>query len=121
MGELKTRTLDFAFKFTDSTIESTLRKPKAVQEKTSGTKKRKIDDGKADEVEVNARVGTRSKHFLDFLDSLMNTLDQFDMQGRYLVMDKAAIHKVNEVQELIASRGYKVAYPSPYSPFFEPN
>lgn len=89
-----------------------------MQEKTGGTKRRKIDDGKADEVEVNARVGTRSKHFLDFLGSLMNTLDQFDMQGRYLVMDKAAIHKVNEVQELIASRDYKVAYPPPYSPFF---
>lgn len=82
-------------------VELTFRKPKAVQKKTSGTKKRKKDTGKADEAEVNARVGTRSEHFLDSLSSLMNTLDEFGMQDRYLVMDNAAIHKVNETQEAI--------------------
>ncbi|KAG0749326.1 hypothetical protein G6F57_000254 [Rhizopus arrhizus] len=41
----------------------TLRKPKVVQKKTSGTKKRKRDSGEADEVELNAREGTQSEHF----------------------------------------------------------
>ncbi|EIE91521.1 hypothetical protein RO3G_16232 [Rhizopus delemar RA 99-880] len=40
-------------------VELTFRKPKAVQKKTSGTKKRKKDTGKADEAEVNARVDSR--------------------------------------------------------------
>ena len=47
----------------------------------------------------------------------MDTLDQFDMKGRYLAMDNAAIHKVTEVQSLIESRGNKVTYLPPYSPF----
>jgi transposase len=47
----------------------------------------------------------------------MDALDQFKMQGCYLVMDNAAIHKVDEVQELITSRGYKIAYLPPYSSF----
>jgi transposase len=98
-------------------VELTLRKPKAVQKKNCTTKKRKRDNGKAGEVEVSARVGTRSEHFLDFLSSLMDALDQFKMQGCYLVMDNAAIHKVDEVQELITSRGYKIAYLPPYSSF----
>ncbi|KAG1140027.1 hypothetical protein G6F37_000903 [Rhizopus arrhizus] len=91
-----------------------------VQKKTSGTKKRKRYSGKADDVEVNAREGTQSEHFLDFLSSLINTLDQFGMQDSYLIMDNAAIRKVDEFQELIASRGYKTAYLPPYSPFLNP-
>ncbi len=71
-------------------------------------------------VEVNARVGTRSEHFIEFLIGVMDTLDQFDMKGRYLVMDNAAIHKVTEVKDLIASRGYKVIYLPPYLPFLNP-
>ncbi|KAI8369023.1 hypothetical protein BD560DRAFT_330454, partial [Blakeslea trispora] len=36
-------------------VQLTLRKPKAVGKKNNGTKKRKRDSGKADEVEMNAR------------------------------------------------------------------
>ncbi|KAG1138552.1 hypothetical protein G6F37_010405 [Rhizopus arrhizus] len=79
-----------------------------------------LQNGKAEVVEVNARVGTRSEHFIEFLIGVMDTLDQFDMKGRYLVMDNAAIHKVTEVKDLIASRGYKVIYLPPYSPFLNP-
>ena len=35
-------------------------------------------------------------------------------------MDKAAIHKVTEVQSLIESCGYKATYLPPYSPFLNP-
>ncbi|KAG1041488.1 hypothetical protein G6F43_012090 [Rhizopus delemar] len=101
-------------------VELTLRKPKAVQKKNCTTKKRKRDNGKAGEVEVSARVGTRSEHCLDFLSSLMDALDQFKMQDCYLVMDNAAIHKVDEIQELMTSRGYKIAYLPPYSSFLNP-
>ncbi|KAG0747318.1 hypothetical protein G6F57_006497 [Rhizopus arrhizus] len=100
--------------------ELTLRNPKTVQKKASGTKKRKRENDKAGEVEVNGRVGTRSEYFLDFLSSLMDTLDQFDMQGHFLAIDNAAIHKIVEIQEPIASRGCKVAYLPPYSPFLNP-
>ncbi|KAG1488943.1 hypothetical protein G6F53_013499 [Rhizopus delemar] len=89
-------------------IDLTLRKPKAVQKKTNSNKKRKRENDKAEVVEANARIGTRSEHFIEFLIGVMDTLDQFDMKGRYLVMDNAAIHKVTEVKDLIASRGYKV-------------
>lgn len=57
-------------------IDLTLRKPKAVQKKAAHSKKRKRKDGKAEDVEVNTRVGTRSEHFLEFLSNVMDTLDQ---------------------------------------------
>lgn len=72
-------------------------KPKAVQKKANDMKKRKRGNGKTEKLEVNARVGTRSKHFLEFLVGVMDILGQFGMKGRYLVMDNAAIHKVTEV------------------------
>jgi hypothetical protein len=99
-------------------IDLTLRKPKAVQKKAVGSKKRKKGDGEV--VEVNARVGMRREHFLEFLSSVMDTLDQHGMKGRYLVIDNAAIHKVDEIQKLIENRGYKATYLPPYSPFLNP-
>lgn len=101
-------------------IDLTLRKPKAVQKKVTNSKKRKRGDGKAAEVEANARIGTRSEHFLEFLSNVMDTLNQHGMRGRYLVMGNAAIHKVHEVQSLIETRGYKATYLPPYSPFLNP-
>lgn len=90
-----------------------MRKPKAVQKKADHYKKRKRGDGKAEDVEVNTRVGTRSEHFLEFLSNVMDTLDQHGVKGRYLVMDNAAIHKVDEAQNLIENRGYKTTYLPP--------
>ncbi|EIE76715.1 hypothetical protein RO3G_01419 [Rhizopus delemar RA 99-880] len=72
-------------------INLTLRKPKAVQKKTN-----------------------------KFLIGVMDTLDQFDMKGRYLAMDNVVIHKVTEVKVLIVSRGYKIIYLPPCSPFLNP-
>jgi transposase len=102
-------------------IDLTLRKPKAVQKKGASNKKRKRDDGEAAEVsKANARIGTRSEHFLQFISNVMDTLDEHEMSGRYLILDNAAIHKVAAVQELIESRGYKAVYLPPYSPFLNP-
>lgn len=75
----------------------------------SDPKKRKGYD-ETEVVEINARVGTRREHFLEFLSSIMNTLGKHGMKGRYLVMDNAVIHKVDKVQNLIQNRGYKATY-----------
>ncbi|KAG1044447.1 hypothetical protein G6F43_011451 [Rhizopus delemar] len=102
-------------------IDLPLRKPKAVQKRKTAVKKRKRDNGEGQEaIEVNARVGTRSEHFMAFLTGAMGTLNKHDMKDYYLVMDNAAIHKVADVQKLIANRGYKSTYLPPYSPFLNP-
>ena len=52
-------------------IDLSLRKPKAVQKKANGMKKRKRGNSKSEVVEVNAKIGTRSEHFLEFLVGVM--------------------------------------------------
>lgn len=52
-------------------IDLSLRNPKTVQKKANGMKKRKRGNSKSEEVEINARVGTRSEHFLEFLVGVM--------------------------------------------------
>jgi len=59
---------------------------------------------------VNARNGTRSEHSLEFLSNSMGTLDKYEIKGRYLVMNNAAIHKAHKVQSLIEIRGYDATY-----------
>ncbi|EIE77574.1 hypothetical protein RO3G_02278 [Rhizopus delemar RA 99-880] len=59
--------------------------------------KQQGENGKAEVVEVSTRVDTRSEHLIELLVGAMDTLDQFDMKGRYLVMDNAVIYKVTEV------------------------
>lgn len=39
------------------------------------------------------------------------------MKGRHIILDKASIHKVSDVQDLIENRGYKTVYLPPYLPF----
>ncbi|EIE92242.1 hypothetical protein G6F46_002362 [Rhizopus delemar] len=106
--------------FEKEVIDLTLRKPKAVQKKKKSNKKRRRENGKAEVVEVNSRVGARSEHFIEFLIGVMDILDQFDMKGCYLVVDNAVMHKVTEVKDLIASRGYKAVYLPSYSSFLNP-
>jgi hypothetical protein len=56
-------------------IDLNLRRPKAVQKKSASNKKRKRDDGGAAEVpKVNARIGTQSEHFMQFISNFMDTL-----------------------------------------------
>jgi hypothetical protein len=85
-----------------------LRKPTS----SVGSKKRKVD---SKEVKINGRVGTRSEHFLTYLNSMMNCLDRNGLHGYYLVMDIAPIHKPAAIRERIESRGYKCVYLPPYS------
>jgi transposase len=94
-------------------IDVSLRKPTTV----SGSKKRRAD-GKV--IETTARVGTRTEHFLFYLNNLMDVLDRNNLRGLYIVMDNAPIHKPNKVRECIEKRGYKCVYLPPYSPFLNP-
>lgn len=102
-------------------IDLPLNKSKAVKRKSTYIKKKKRDNGEVREVtELNARVGTRNEHFLKFLTGFMDTLDKHEMKGHYLVMDNAAIHKVSDVQKLVADRGYKATYLPLYSAILNP-
>ncbi|KAG2193660.1 hypothetical protein INT46_004270 [Mucor plumbeus] len=65
-------------------IDLTLRKPKAVQKKSASIKKRKRDDSGAAEVpKVNARIGTQSEHFMQFINNVMDTRNEHGTFGRY--------------------------------------
>lgn len=97
-------------------INLMVRKPSAVASK----KKRKLDLSESGVDLVNGRVGTRTTHYLQFLQKTMDVLDANDLRGRYLVMDNAPIHKSDEVQNLVSSRGYKCMYLPVYSPFLNP-
>ncbi|CEP16601.1 hypothetical protein [Parasitella parasitica] len=94
-------------------IDVSLRKPTTV----SGSKKRRAD-GKV--IETTARVGTRTEHFLFYLNNVMDVLDKNNLRGFYIVMDNAPIHKPNKVREYIEKRGFKCVYIPPYSPFLNP-
>jgi hypothetical protein len=68
-------------------IDLNLRKPKAVQRKSTSIKKKKRDNGEAvEEVEVNARVRMRSEHFKNFVNGVMDTLDSHEMTIKLLVL-----------------------------------
>lgn len=61
-----------------------MRKPKAVQKKSASIKKRKRDDSGAAEVpKVNARIGTQSEHFMQFINNVMDTRNEHGTFGRY--------------------------------------
>src|ERR1700733_11532125 len=95
-------------------IDISLRKPQAV----STSKKRKVD-GKAVDA-VNGRIGTRTEHFLAYVSNVMDVLDKNNMQGYYLVMHNAPIHRPAKIRDLVESRHYKCLYLPPYSPFLNP-
>lgn len=97
----------------DGVIDISLRKPTSAVSK----KKRKID-GKT--VQINGRVGTRSEHFLSYLNSMMDYLDRNGLHEYYIVMDNAPIHKPTTIRKQIEDRGYKCVYLPPYSPFLNP-
>jgi len=103
-------------------IDLSLKRPQAQVKKVASSKKRKLENEEAEQktTKVVSRVGTRTEHFLHFLSGLLDELDRHEMNGRYIVMDNAPIHKSPEVANLIESRGYKAAYLPPYSPFLNP-
>ncbi|KAI9303976.1 hypothetical protein BJ944DRAFT_164481 [Cunninghamella echinulata] len=75
---------------------------------------------KVDEA-ASARIGTRSKHYMQFLEGIMNILNFYSMKARYLVMDNVPIYSIADVKKLIESREYKPIFLLLYSPFFKSN
>jgi transposase len=89
--------------------------------KNVSVKKRKRNNGEGQEItEAKAKVGTRNEYFLRFITGVMDILDKHRIKGHYLVMSNATVHKVPDVQKLIADRGYKAMYMPPYSSFLNP-
>ena len=59
-------------------LDLTLRKPQPVPHQ----KKRKRNNSSSEQVpEVNARVGSRTEHYIEFIAGLMDTLDTDNMKG----------------------------------------
>ena len=97
----------------EGVVNLSLRRPQAVV----GSKKRKLRSG---EEKVVGKIGTRAEHYIEFLEVLMGVLKENGMDGRTLVMDNAAIHKTQEVQEAVSKQGFEIMYLPPYSPFLNP-
>lgn len=89
-----------------------------VKKPESASSKKRRADGK--EVKINGKVGTRTEHFLAYLNNVMDTLDKNNIKGQYIVMDNAPIHKPKVIKTLIEERGHKCIYLPPYSPFLNP-
>ena len=66
-------------------------------------------NGKAVDV-VTGRIGTRTEHYLAYLSSVMNVLDENNMQGYYLVMDNTPTHTPAKVRDVIESRHHECLY-----------
>ena len=97
----------------EGVVNLSLRRPQAV----TGSKKRKLD---AKEERIVAKVGTRTEHFLDFLEIVMDVLGKNNMHGKILIMDNAKIHHTILVQKAVEKRGYRILYLPAYSPFLNP-
>lgn len=65
--------------------------------------------------------GTTTAHFVKFMNELLEIIDEDEsMQGDYLVMNNAQIHKSQPMIRKIESKGYRVMYLPPYSPELNP-
>ena len=95
----------------EGVVNLSLQRPQLV---TGSKKKRKLENG---EERTIAKVGTRTQHFIDFIEIVMNILDKNNMTGKTLVMDNVRIHHSKAVKEFIESKGLKVLYLPPYLPF----
>ncbi|KAL1926231.1 hypothetical protein VTP01DRAFT_5928 [Rhizomucor pusillus] len=53
-------------------------------------------------------TGIITGHYLDFLKTAMDEMDQYPhTKRRYLVMDNALIHTLNDIAKYNTSRGYR--------------
>jgi hypothetical protein len=84
--------------------------PSKKRKATGGTKAKESNDG-----------GTVTGHYLNFISSVLDVMDRHkQFRGYYLIMDDALIHKHEDIQKHIESRGYGCLYLPPYSPELNP-
>lgn len=69
----------------------------------------------------NAKGGTVTGHYFNFIVSTLDILDQHEqLKGHYIVMDNAPIHKNTDIRKYIEQRGYGCVYLPAYSPELNP-
>lgn len=62
-----------------------------------------------------------SEKFCTFLKTLVNELDEAgNMDGSWLIMDNAAIHKTQMVRDIVQGKPYQLMFLPPYSPMLNP-
>ncbi|CDH60001.1 hypothetical protein RO3G_03680 [Lichtheimia corymbifera JMRC:FSU:9682] len=83
---------------------------------TTGSKKRKLVDGK----ESGLPHGTKSSHFLLFVEQVAYVLNKHGLHNMYIVMDNASIHKTKQVLDAIRKHNHVPLFLPPYSPFLNP-
>ena len=94
-------------------VDLSLRKPQAV----TTSKKRKLQDG--EERLVN-KVGTRTHHFCQFMETVMGVPEKNDTCGLIFMMDNVSIHHSSIVKDTVENRGAHKLYLPPYSPVLNP-
>lgn len=88
-----------------------------VRRPLAPSKKRKT----ASSTTVKATTGTVTGHYINFVNSTLDVLDQHEQfKGYYIIMDNAPIHTVRDIERLIVSRGYGCVYLPLYSPELNP-
>ena len=88
---------------------------------TASSKKRKIDGSNEKAPIVNAKVGTVTGHYFNFIAKTLDILDKHpQFKGHYLIMDNAPIHTNEDIRKHVESRGYGCVYLPPYSPELNP-
>ncbi|CDH61137.1 hypothetical protein RO3G_03680 [Lichtheimia corymbifera JMRC:FSU:9682] len=83
---------------------------------STGSKKRKLVDGR----ESGLPHGTKSSHFLLFVEQVAAVLNKHGLHNMYIVMDNASIHKTKQVLEAIKRHDHIPLFLPPYSPFLNP-
>ena len=61
-----------------------------------------------------------SASFLDFINDLLDVIDEKNKGTHVLIMDNATIHKGSDVRRAIEERAHILEYLPPYSPFLNP-
>jgi transposase len=92
-------------------VDLTLRKPRVM-------KKRKLASGKISMARV--AEGTKAEDYLEFIDGVIEILNEKNYTGYYFVMDNAPIHPAQIVEEKLKAAGHYSVFLSPYSPFLNP-
>ncbi|CEP20206.1 hypothetical protein [Parasitella parasitica] len=81
------------------------------------SKKRKPKDP---EKKKPLNKGTTAYHIVKFMQTVMDTLDNHDKKGLFIVMNNCRIHHSAFVVDAFNKRGFKTLFMPPYSPFLNP-
>ncbi|KAI8875144.1 hypothetical protein K501DRAFT_136618, partial [Backusella circina FSU 941] len=98
-------------------LDLTLRRPQPVSQPK---KRKRKNDSSEESVGVNARIGSRAEHYIEFISELMDTLDANNIKRYYFIIENATIHTNVNIRKIIEDCGHKCVYLPLYSPFLNP-